>query len=179
VSTIGHPIVGLAIARRVGANVPHISRARLAIGLMLLATLPDIDLAFRLWPALDEALGGHRGATHSLLFALFVGALVGAIIGGARSFRMAAAVVAAGTIASHAALDLLTPGQGVAIFWPLAAPVTPWPVLPLARTEIDGLRDLVPLVLELIVFAPVLVYALWPRQPGDPAPDVERSRTRA
>lgn len=84
-----------------------------------LAMLPDIDVRI---PLLT-----HRGPTHTVWFALIVGAVLAAL-GGQRGVE--AGVLAAvggalfglllgvGTVASHIAADALTPA-GVQPFWPI------------------------------------------------------------
>ncbi len=77
VTIISHPAVPLAIG--LGCGQPVISWRLLAVG-MVCAVLPDLDvLAFRL----DIPYGhdfGHRGFSHSLLFALLIG-MAGVILG--------------------------------------------------------------------------------------------------
>jgi inner membrane protein len=94
--------------------------------------LPDLDvLAFR-FGIPYAAPFGHRGATHSLLFALVMGSLFGAVRR-ERFFWLLAVVVAL----SHPLLDSMTDGGlGVALFWPFSnerffAPWRPIPVAPI------------------------------------------------
>ena len=113
---LSHAAVPLAIGLGLGA--PLISRRLLAFG-VLAAILPDLDiLAFKFGLAYASSFG-HRGASHSLLFALLLGflALLGAPV--LRSSRCAAFVFVSLCAASHPLLDMLTNGGlGVALFWP-------------------------------------------------------------
>jgi inner membrane protein len=132
---LSHSAVPLALGGGLGA--PAIPRRLLAAG-VLASVLPDLDvIGFRLGVPYDAALG-HRGATHSLAFALAV-ALAGATLHRPLRARACPAFlflfVAA---ASHPVLDAFTSGGlGVALLWPLSdarffAPVRPIRVAPLS-----------------------------------------------
>lgn len=133
-----------------------------------LSLLPDADvLGFRFGIAYGDPWG-HRGATHSLAFSALGGVAVGlgAAALGLSGLRIGA--VAGMVLASHALLDTLTDGGlGCALFWPFsdARLFAPW--RPLAVAPI-GLRffssaGLHMVVAELVVFAPLIAYALYPR----------------
>lgn len=99
---------------------------------MAAAMLPDADVvAFTLGIEYAHALG-HRGASHSLVFALACGALAAC---GARWLKVSAVtafVFIALAAASHPLLDMLTDGGlGVALFWPWseARHFAPWRVI--------------------------------------------------
>lgn len=99
---------------------------------ILAAMLPDADVvAFKLGIEYAHALG-HRGASHSLVFALACGAVAA---GGARWLRapaMATFLFIALSAASHPLLDMLTDGGlGVALLWPWseARHFAPWRVI--------------------------------------------------
>jgi inner membrane protein len=103
------------------------------------AMLPDADvLAFALHIPYADAFG-HRGASHSLLFAAMLGLLA---LLGARTLnagRMQAAAFVFICALSHPLLDALTSGGlGVALWWPwsdtrLFAPWRPIRVSPFAN----------------------------------------------
>jgi membrane-bound metal-dependent hydrolase YbcI (DUF457 family) len=114
-SILGHGLVGMtlwALARRTPVLRPLKHKAWLA-GAAIAACLPDLD-----------ALVGlpHRGPTHTLGFALGMGALA-ALIAAYRGLRKEAALIGlAGMLVvwSHPALDLLTGGgPDVALFRPV------------------------------------------------------------
>ena len=92
---------------------------RLLLAGMLAACLPDADvLAFKLGIAYSDDFG-HRGASHSLLFAAVLGVLGALIAPLLNSGRVKAAVWITLACASHSVLDALTNGGlGVAWFWP-------------------------------------------------------------
>ena len=79
-------------------------------------------------------------------------------------------VTAAVVFASHGFLDTLTDGGlGSALLWPFSdqrffAPWRPLPVAPIGRAFLSS-RGLYVLLVEAIVFAPVMFFALWPRRP--------------
>ena len=94
---------------------------RLIAAASVAAMLPDLDtLGFRLGIAYATPFG-HRGAMHSLSFALLM-ALIAAMIHKRLqvSTMLAFSVVGLAAI-SHPLLDMLTDGGlGIALFWPLS-----------------------------------------------------------
>lgn len=89
---------------------------------MLLTMAPDLDvIGFRFGVAYGDLLG-HRGLTHSLPFAVVVGALAGFVL--ARRHRLRFGLLWAFCtlcLASHGLLDALTDGGlGVAFFAPFS-----------------------------------------------------------
>lgn len=134
-----------------------------------LSLLPDADvLGFRFGIQYADAWG-HRGATHSFLFALLLGSLIGLMAPWFGTTRLRTGVTATLVLISHPLLDILTDGGlGCALFWPFDfhrhfAPWTPIPVAPIGRRFFSeaGLRVV---LAELVLFAPLLVYAVWPRR---------------
>lgn len=113
---ISHAAVPLALG--IGLGGKRIPRALLAAG-MLACMLPDADVILFRFGATYDGAWAHRGFSHSLGFAIFLG-LVAA--GGLR--RFAPPPVAFGFVAfsaaSHGLLDMLTNGgHGIAFLWPL------------------------------------------------------------
>jgi inner membrane protein len=147
----------------------------------VLALLPDADvIGFRLGIEYADPWG-HRGASHSLTFALGVSLLVGL---GARLLGVdakRATVTALVVVASHGFLDTLTDGGlGCALWWPLSdarvfAPWRPIPVAPIGRNFFSS-KGLSVAMAEVALFSPFLVYALWPRSRSGVtrAPDTSR-----
>ena len=130
-----HPAVPLAIGWSLGR---HTISSRLLFAGVVAAVLPDLDvLAFRLGiPYAAEF--GHRGFSHSLVFASLVailGTAAGPVLHATRRSALAFLFVAA---ASHGILDTLTNGGlGIALLWPFSterffAPFHPIEVAPLA-----------------------------------------------
>lgn len=135
-----------------------------------LSMLPDADvLGFRFGIAYADPWG-HRGATHSLVFAAVVGAIAAAL---ARAFHappLRTALFTTIVLASHGLLDTLTDGGlGCALLWPFDlhryfAPWTPIPVAPIGRHFFSP-RGLQVALTELLLFLPFFAFALWPARP--------------
>jgi inner membrane protein len=113
---ITHPLpvlaVGLASGRRI---IPP----RLLIAGLIFACVPDADvLAFKLGIAYADAFG-HRGFSHSLLFASLCGLFAAVIFRGLQCGPAKAALFIFFATFSHSLLDALTDGGlGVAWLWP-------------------------------------------------------------
>lgn len=127
-----HAIVPLAVA--VAAGPVRIS-PKVALAGAMLAMAPDADvIGFAFGVDYGDAWG-HRGATHSLVFACLIAAGVALIWKQARSLW--AFLFLAFAIASHGLLDTLTDGGlGAALWWPfdharIFAPITPVRVSPI------------------------------------------------
>jgi inner membrane protein len=114
-----HPVVPLALAVALGSQA--IPKRLLLVGIVA-SVLPDLDvLAFRFGVAYSHDLG-HRGMSHSLLFALLLGLAVMPFATMLQSTRKAVFVFIALCAASHGLLDMLTNGGlGVAFYWPFSS----------------------------------------------------------
>jgi inner membrane protein len=148
---------------------------RASLGLMAgfgaLAMLPDADVVPVALGLPDVGLFGHRGLTHSLLFALVVavGAALAAKRLGWRPLYTGFFVFLA--VGSHGPLDALTyDSRGVPLLWPIyGAPIaSPWRPIPVAPTGLAFMsaRGLEVALVELIYFLPMLLLSLWPRRPA-------------
>jgi len=125
----------------VGGSVPDpLPRRRLIAAGALLAVLPDLDVAaFALGIPYEHPLG-HRGLSHSLLFAAFAGGLTALALLGDR-IRSRDGLIAASLLtlaaASHGLLDAFTDaGRGVGFFIPLSDARFFFPWRPLATSPI-------------------------------------------
>jgi inner membrane protein len=128
-SVLSHPAVPLAIAAAAGRDaVPR----RLAVLACVASVLPDVD-ALGYWAGVPyDAPLGHRGFTHSLVFAAILAACAAALAGRLGATRGAAFLVVLLAAASHGVLDALTTGgMGVAFFSPFsnARYFLPWRVI--------------------------------------------------
>ncbi len=136
---------------------------RLLVTGVVAAMLPDADvLAFALHVPYADALG-HRGASHSLLFATLLAALATAFASTLRASRLQAAAFVFICALSHPLLEALTSGGlGVALWWPwsdqrLFAPWRPIRVSPFANNFFSA-RGLQTVLSELRwVWLPLLV----------------------
>ena len=150
---------------------------RLVVAGVIAAILPDADVvAFKLGIEYAHALG-HRGASHSLVFALACGVLAA---GGARWLRasaLTAFLFIALSAASHPLLDMLTDGGlGVALYWPWsdARQFAPWRGIEVSpfMNRFFSARGVEVLLSELRwVWVPVLTLAgvtAWLRRHRDP-----------
>ena len=128
-TVLTHALLPLAAGIALGRKcVPP----RLVAAGMVAAMLPDADVAmFKLGIEYAHDFG-HRGASHSLAFAVFCGTLTA---GFARWFKVRAVTAflfIALSVASHPLLDMLTDGGlGVALLWPWsdARHFAPWRVI--------------------------------------------------
>lgn len=164
-ATVGHVAVGLAAAR--AYNDGRQPRWPVAAAWSALALLPDADvIGFSLGIHYEDAWG-HRGATHSLAFALAAGLVVGVA---ARWFKRPFARTAAFAslaIGSHGLLDTFTDGGlGCALLWPfdLTRYFAPWRPITVAPIGLGMLSvyGAIVIVAECVLFAPLLFVALRP-----------------
>jgi len=112
-----HAAVPLAIA--IGLGRSRIPRRLMWTGVAA-AAIPDADVICFAFGLQYGDAWGHRGATHSLAFALLLALVAVAFADRLRSGRWATFVFVALAAASHGLLDMLTDGGlGIALFWPL------------------------------------------------------------
>lgn len=118
-SIFSHPAVPLAIAAIVGSNNVG---GRLLLAGVVASALPDADvLAFRLGIAYASEFG-HRGFSHSLLFAAVAGAIALVVAPWLKARRFTAFLFITAACASHGLLDMWTNGgHGIAYFWPFTS----------------------------------------------------------
>jgi inner membrane protein len=172
-----HAVVPLALGLALGRKT--ISPRLIAAG-MFVAMAPDFDtVAFKLGIAYADQFG-HRGASHSLLFAVAIGLLGAALAPWLRTTRWRALLWLTCCTASHPLLDALTNGGlGVALLWPFSharffAPWRPIAVSPIG-TDFFSMRGLAVLCSELLwVWLPTAAIATsiaWARMH---APAAER-----
>lgn len=181
--SLGHVAVGMAAGRLWAGlgreqhsdpqSTTRLTRAVVAFSALSLA--PDLDvIAFRLGIPYSAPFG-HRGASHSICAALALASIAalatrltpGQVDGGQTRMRLwlLCAIVAL----SHGLLDTLTDGGlGIALLWPLSnrryfAPWTPIPVAPIGARMLTG-RGLRVVMMEVLEFSPLLVWAVWPRR---------------
>lgn len=166
-----------------GAGKERVS-PRLVMAGMVAAVLPDADvIGFRLGIPYGAELG-HRGASHSLLFALLCG-LVGLVA--ANKLKTSSWLgfwFVALAAASHGLTDMLTDGgRGVALWWPFSTERLFWPVRPVEVSSI-GMRavtdgSLMQLLLSeaLWLLLPAILLALLFRRLVAPHIDLVRGQS--
>lgn len=134
-SLFTHPAVPLAIALVAPRGAVG---SRLLWAGVLACLLPDADvIGFHFGIAYGSEYG-HRGFTHSLLFAVIVAFIAAACAKPLRTNAWTAFLFVALSCASHPLLDMLTHGaKGVALFWPfdtarVSSPFAPIPAAPMS-----------------------------------------------
>ena len=151
-----HTIVSHAAVPIAGALI--LGRRKIPIPVMVagiaFAMLPDADvIGFRFGIEYADSWG-HRGATHSLLFAA-IAALFATAILRPQKYLIASTFLFI-SMASHGLLDTLTNGGlGAALLWPVDdaryfAPFTPIAVSPIGLTNFISERGLRVLISEAI-----------------------------
>jgi membrane-bound metal-dependent hydrolase YbcI (DUF457 family) len=158
---VAHSLLGASVAAAL-TNKSEVRWPLLSLG-ALLAVCPDFDYVLN-WLHVGRG-GWHHGFTHSILFAVFVGALT-AFVSGWRNVR--GFIVFSAATASHALLDyVMTESRGVALWWPFTdhryklggtnlIDYT-WSSASLWAAAIDVLRIS---LIELFIFAPLLLLVI-------------------
>ena len=138
-------------------------------GFSALAMLPDADVLPLALGLPDVGLFGHRGLTHTLLFALLVAVVAGLLAKrmGLRPLYHAFFVFL--VVGSHGPLDSLTDhSRGVPMLWPFyGQPIAmPWRPIPVAPTGLEFVtaRGFGVALVEAMYFLPLLLLSLWPRR---------------
>ena len=115
-SCFSHPAVPLALA----CWAPSIRRRSIVITACLLSSAPDLDSIGFAMGVPYAATWGHRGATHSIVFAVLVGMAVAWPLArrtGVSFARVATYLSLA--MAPHGVIDMATNGgHGIAVGWP-------------------------------------------------------------
>jgi inner membrane protein len=148
-----HPAIPLAVGLGLGRDV--ISTRLLVCG-AIGSILPDLDvIAFRMGiPYAAEF--GHRGFSHSLLFAVAVGVLGACFFRWLKTSFLRAFLFLTVSVASHGLLDTLTNGGlGIALLWPWSghrffAPFQPIQVSPLGIARFFSERGVAVLKSEIL-----------------------------
>ena len=149
---LSHAAPALALGLGLGSqNIPP----KLLVSGLVLALLPDLDsIGFYLGVPYGSLIG-HRGLSHSLLFAVAAG-LFGFLIGpkwGARRFLSTLYLFL--VVSTHIFFDAATSGGlGVACFWPFEdgryfLPNRPIRVAPMSPAAIFSQRGLIVFISEL------------------------------
>jgi inner membrane protein len=163
-ASFGHVAIGLSAARVERAGAPSWSAMAAWSALSL---LPDADVIGFAFGVDYGDPWGHRGASHSLLFAGVVGALVALATPVRRLSRLRTWWLASAVLASHGLLDTMTDGGlGIALLWPFDltryfAPWRPIPVAPIGLAFLSPYGAFVSAI-EVILFAPLIFPALRP-----------------
>jgi inner membrane protein len=161
---VAHSLIGASVAAALDRTE---ARWQLLCFCGLLGVCPDFDYGLN-WLHVGRG-GWHHGFTHSIIFALVVGALT-AFVTGWRNVR--GVVIFSAAIASHPLLDyFMTESRGVALWWPFTDRRYkfrgPNPIdYTLSSTSFwDASADVLRICFtELIIFAPVLLLVILLRR---------------
>jgi inner membrane protein len=170
-SAFTHALVGATATQLLPREV---SRVRVGVFLAVVSAVPDLDvIAFQLGIPYAHSFG-HRGFSHSLLFAVCLGVLTPFVVGRGeiRTRRVAMVAAAIGTVvvASHGLLDAMTDaGLGIGFFIPFSDARYFLPFRPIETASVDPLRFFSVRGLEVLwsemkwVWAPLLAVSLLHR----------------
>lgn len=173
-ASLGHVAVGLWAAR-VGAGKRRFPGLASMVGWSLWSLLPDADVVAFVFRIPYAHPWGHRGASHSVVFAAGMALLLGgvaAMLGRRDAVKLG--LLAWAVMASHGLLDAMTTGGlGAALGWPFSdarvfLPWRPIPVAPIGRGFLSG-AGMEVAATELLMFLPLWAFALWPRAQTAPA----------
>jgi inner membrane protein len=137
--------------------------------------LPDADVVLFRFGATYDDVWSHRGFSHSLGFAIFLG-LMAALVLRRCAPPLAAFAFVGVSAASHGLLDMMTNGgHGVAILWPLTSQRyffdwRPIRVAPLALSRFPARAAAIVTTETLWIWLPAIALALglraWRREEG-------------
>jgi len=164
-----HFFVGAALGQAVGQRLR--GDWRFWTVALVSSALPDIDVIGFSFGVRYGDLLGHRGLTHSILFAAVVGVVAGTLLGGTRTERAGNSALLFMVTASHGLLDAMTNGGlGVAFFSPFGTTryFLPWrPILvsPIGLDRFFSARGLSVLMDEfVVVWLPLILLGIALRQ---------------
>jgi len=132
-----HFLIGAALGQAVGPRLRGDWRFWTAA--LVCSALPDVDVIGFSFGVPYGDLWGHRGITHSILFAAAVGILAGHWFGGRLVEKIGQSVLFFLITASHGVLDAMTNGGlGIAFFSPFDATRYFWPWRPIVVSPIGA-----------------------------------------
>lgn len=162
---ITHPIIPVVAAYLIGHDkVP----TKLIIIAGIASIIPDLDvISFRFGIPYGDQLG-HRGFTHAIAFAAFLGFLATFCHKYLNTSKVITFTLVFIGACSHGIFDALTDGgQGVAFFWPLTDhryffPIRPIEVSPIGIRNFLTPRGLVVLISEFwLIWLPAIAVIYW------------------
>ncbi|MDT4954432.1 MAG: inner membrane protein [Acidobacteriota bacterium] len=160
---IAHSLIGASVVTLCRPRSPLKDDWRLFLFGAFLAVIPDFDF-FLIW-GLHLSREWHRGVSHSIFFALM---LTGATLLVAGLSRTGIVLACGAAFLSHGILDFLSTrqGMGVELLWPFSDDRLKLGVVGIS--EFSHGINLIELVkaslIELIIFAPILLGALLVRK---------------
>jgi len=161
-SAFAHAVVPIATALGVGKKYIN---SRLLILAVICTVMPDLDvIAFKFGIAYSSQWG-HRGFTHSVIFAVVVASIAACFSRKLKCTPLIVWLMVFFATVSHPLLDMLTNGGlGVALYWPFSNervffPYRPIAVSPIGVSRFFSERGLAVLKSELIWV--VLPSVIW------------------
>lgn len=161
-SFFSHP--ALPVALKIASSRP-VSKS-LFILCIILTCFPDIDVVAFRFGIPYQSPWGHRGFTHSFLFAFVLGFLCQFFFRKLRESRQKVFLWTTAAVLSHSLMDALTNGGfGVAWLWPLSDerfffPWRPVEVSPIGAAGFMSMRGVVVVLSEIIwLWIPSLLVA--------------------
>jgi inner membrane protein len=174
VASFAHVAVGLLAGRLHGGGKQGRPSQSCSLGTLTfftaLALLPDSDVFLVALGAPDTGAIGHRGASHSFIFAVMIGLLCAFATRRLGWPAMRTALAGTLAVASHAVLDALGEGgRALPLLWPFSSErfASPWRIFPDAPRGLSFFTraGVVAVIVEFTLFLPLMLYALWPRLP--------------
>lgn len=163
-SIITHAAVPLMLGAAAGRRCVS---GRLLLAGAVAAILPDLDVTALKFGIRYQDAFGHRGATHSISFALALAVLAALAHPLLKSTGWRSAVFVGLSVLSHPLLDMCTNGgMGVALLWPFSEhrwffPFRPIAVSPLGVTRFMASRGVAVMTSELYwVWLPTALLSL-------------------
>ncbi len=114
---LGHTAIGLAAHEVYNKNNSALSRWKVAVYIAILANLPDLDILIGLLLQ-GNGIVFHRGPTHSLFFALFMGFFASIAYRLWSQIPKMSFVNCFILILSHVLADFFLTSSPVSFFWP-------------------------------------------------------------
>ncbi len=162
---VAHALFGVSVAAPYLPKGPLKGNLKTILIAAGLGVLPDFDYLF--YRVLDWGESWHRSFSHSLVFALVVGALAAFVFG---PFTTRLFVLYSLAIFSHPILDALISEypSGVQLLWPFSTHMFSFALVDYPtifgqshETSVIVARVLLISLAELLVFTPVLIASLW------------------
>lgn len=174
-ASLGHIAVGVLAARLFQGRREGRPSVRAMVVGSALSLLPDADVVAFAAGIPYGAPFGHRGASHSVAFAVLLGVVAALVAPRLRVPRLRAGVFTTVVVASHGVLDAMTDGgRGIALLWPWSSEriFFCWRPIPVAPIGLGLLSEggMAVMLTELLYFAPIFVWAMWPSRSARPTP---------
>jgi membrane-bound metal-dependent hydrolase YbcI (DUF457 family) len=166
---VGHALLGASMAALFLPQDARPQSVRILLTSALIAVSPDFDYLF--YRVLDWGEAWHRSFSHSITFALAVGALATIAIGPRKPKVF---LIYSLAIISHPILDALVSERGgVQFLWPLSNDMFHFGLIGYPNVFRDGAdqytvvrRVLEYSLIEGLILAPPLVFIFWLRRLG-------------